>query len=96
MDMKYADYPEGSENNPNAPWNEKEKKPRLVLIKALVSVSRNFIVNTTHYELDEEGNAIPKDWPLLYEDFKEQCSIKSLEDTDWEIDEIDLDYAKNI
>lgn len=98
MDIKWADYPAGVENDPNAPWRkkEKEKETRLVMIKALVNVSRNFIVNTTHYELDDEGNAIPKDWPSLYEDFKEQCSIKDLENTDWDIDEIDLDYAENI
>lgn len=87
MDMKYADYPEGSENNPNAPWNEKERQPVLIPVKAYINMSKLFFIKTKAvYEdklLDED---------LLLEDFKDQFPLKEL--NDWDIEDLSVDYEK--
>jgi hypothetical protein len=88
MDMKYADYPEGTENSPNAPWNERERQPILVPVKAYINMSKLFFIKTKAVYEDEL-----LDEDLLLEDFKEQFSLKELKD--WDIKDLSVDYEKD-
>lgn len=80
-----SNYPDGCENDPNAPWNQSDPEPRSVGVCVSTTLSKCTVIQTSNYteesgydcERDEDGHIVKNGYHHiechnLIEDYKEK------------------------